>query len=107
MIEIGLEGVGPAYAFRDGQVYQLNWNRAGTEAVLTLTYTDGTPFPFKPGATWFEIVGKSSQITNQGGIWRFWHQIPLIFHGSSREKARRAAQADPFAADLPSGAGPG
>lgn len=76
VIEIGLEGTGPAYAFRDGQVYQLNWVRATTESVMTLQYSDGTPYPFKPGSTWFELVGKSSTITPSGSAYRFQHTIP-------------------------------
>lgn len=76
VIEIGLQGVGPAYAFRDGQVFQLNWNRAEKESLVTLTYPDGTVYPFKPGVTWFEVVGKSSQISTEGAGWRFNHSIP-------------------------------
>jgi hypothetical protein len=76
VIEIGLEGVGPAYAFRDGQVYQLNWRRVSNDSVLTLEYTDGTPYPFKPGVTWFELVGKTSVVTPAGSAIRFQHTIP-------------------------------
>jgi hypothetical protein len=81
VIEIALSGSGPAYAFRDGQVYPVNWNRPASDATLFLTYPDGTPFPLKPGNTWFEVIGQSSKITNdpsspQAGIWRFQHVIP-------------------------------
>lgn len=81
VIDITLSGSGPAYAFRDGQAYQVTWNRPSTEAALFLTFPDGTQFPLKPGNTWFEVVGKSSKITTDtasppGGIWHFQHVIP-------------------------------
>jgi hypothetical protein len=77
VIEIMLSGSGPAYAFRDGQVYQVTWNRPATNSVLFLTLPDGTPYAFKPGNTWFEVIGKSSKITNEpAGTWRYQHAIP-------------------------------
>jgi hypothetical protein len=76
VIEIGLQGTGPAYAYRDGQVFQLNWNRPTKDAIVTLTFEDGTQYPFKPGNTWFEVIGKSSQISTEGAAWRFQHSLP-------------------------------
>lgn len=77
VVEINLTGSGPAYALRDGQVYEVVWNRAAKENLITLTFPDGTVYPFKPGATWFEVVGKSTKIDNQTtGILRFQHAIP-------------------------------
>lgn len=77
VIEILLTGSGPAYAFRDGQVYTLTWNRATDDSVVVLTNTDGTPYALKPGNTWFQVVGRSSQITQpEAQIWRFQHAIP-------------------------------
>jgi hypothetical protein len=77
IIDILLTGSGPAYAFRDGQVYALTWNRPAEKAVLTLTYPDGTPYALRPGNTWFQVIGRSSQITQPGEqIWRFQHLIP-------------------------------
>jgi hypothetical protein len=77
VIDILLNGSGPAYAFRDGQVYVLTWNRPGANAILTLTYPDGTPYAQRPGNTWFQVVGRSSQITQPDAqVWRFQHMIP-------------------------------
>lgn len=77
IVDIELEGSGTAYAYRDGNVYQVTWNRTGTDSVLTLTNADGSAFPFKPGNTWFEVVGKTSLITNpESGAWRFENQFP-------------------------------
>lgn len=77
IIEIYLSGSGTAYAFRDGQMYQVQWSRPTVNSVLTLTYSDGTPFPFKPGATWFQVVGVSTPATQQdSGAWRFNFLMP-------------------------------
>ncbi len=56
--DILLSGSGDAYAFRDGQGYQVKWQRNDPD-VVSLTNPDGTPFAFKPGATWFEVIGIS------------------------------------------------
>jgi hypothetical protein len=77
IIDILLSGSGNAYAFRDGQMYQVTWSRQSINSVLTLTYADGSPFPFKPGSTWFQVVGVSSAIVNESdGAWRFNFSIP-------------------------------
>jgi len=72
IIEILLSGTGSAYAFRDGKMYEVKWSRQTINSVLSLTYEDGTPFPFKPGNTWFQVVGVSTLAQQQsGGAWRF------------------------------------
>jgi len=77
VVDILLSGSGPAYAFRDGQVFVATWNRAAQDAVLFLSLPDGTSYPFKPGNTWYQIVGQSSKIQNDvTGIWRFQFWIP-------------------------------
>jgi hypothetical protein len=77
ILDILLSGSGPAYAFRDGQVYQVEWNRPALDSVLYLTFPDGSDYTFKPGTTWFQIHGESSTVQNQeDGSWRFRFQIP-------------------------------
>jgi hypothetical protein len=77
IIEIRLNGTGTAYAFRNGRVYEVVWNRVGQDKVLYLTYPDGTPFPFHPGNTWFEVLGGTSEVTQpDGGTYRFQFRIP-------------------------------
>ena len=77
VIDINLSGSGPAYAFRDGQVYQTVWNRPAKNSALFLTFPDGSFYPYKPGNTWYEVVGASTQIENPNpGVWRFNHQMP-------------------------------
>lgn len=77
IVEIQLSGSGTAYAFRDGQMYELQWNRPTTNSVLYLTYPDGSAFPFKPGKTWYQVVGISTQANQQSdGVWRFNFLMP-------------------------------
>jgi hypothetical protein len=73
--DILLSGSGAAYAFRDGQVYQVTWQRNDTD-VVSLANPDGTPFAFKPGTTWFEVVGFSSTVKQTDQSWRFTHHMP-------------------------------
>ena len=68
---------GTAYLFRDGQVYKVLWQRPSAESVLFLTLEDGTtPFPFKPGNTWVEVMGASSTVAQEGDDWRFTFLVP-------------------------------
>ncbi len=77
VIDINLSGSGPAYAFRDGQVYQVVWNRPSKNSVLFLTFQDGSSYPFKPGNTWYEVVGSSSKLeTPNPNLYRFTHYMP-------------------------------
>lgn len=77
VVKILLEKSGPGYAFRDGQVFEVTWHRDTPDAVISLTLPDGTLYPFKPGNTWFEVVGKSTKIDTQvANVLRFNHSIP-------------------------------
>lgn len=77
IIEIVLSGTGPAYALRDGQIFKLTWNRPTVSSVLYLTFPDGTRYAYKPGATWYQVVGTYSKITEpEKGSWRFDHRMP-------------------------------
>ncbi|MEJ2600702.1 MAG: DUF3048 domain-containing protein [Anaerolineales bacterium] len=64
IVQINLNGTGKAYAFRDGKAYPVTWN-AENGKVLYLTNADGTPYQYKPGNTWYQIVGLNSKIENQ------------------------------------------
>lgn len=77
IVDILLSGSGTAYAFRDGQMYQVQWNRPSTNSVLTLSSPDGSAFPYKSGNTWFQVVGISTLPTEQSdGSWRFNFLFP-------------------------------
>ncbi|MBU4224569.1 MAG: DUF3048 domain-containing protein [Chloroflexi bacterium] len=76
VVDMLFTGSGTAYAFRDGQVYQVQWQRQAADSVVSLTTEDGQPFPFKPGTTWFEVMGINSQVKPDDQGWRFTFQIP-------------------------------
>jgi hypothetical protein len=68
---------GQGYAIRDGLIYQINWNRPAKDAVLYLTLPDGSPYTFKPGNTWYQVIGESSTgETVENNTWRFLFSIP-------------------------------
>jgi hypothetical protein len=77
IVEILLSGSGKAYAFRDGQVYEVTWNRPTINSVLYLTFPDGTRYPYKPGNTWYQVVSDHTVIKQpDSGVWRFEFRIP-------------------------------
>ncbi|MGD2157174.1 MAG: DUF3048 domain-containing protein [Anaerolineales bacterium] len=76
IFEIRLTGFGQAYLFRDGLAYEVNWVRINEGDIISVAYDDGTRFPLKPGNTWFEIVGQTTQITQSDSDWRFDFKIP-------------------------------
>jgi len=77
IVDIQLSGSGDAVAFRDGKAYKVKWNRPTPDSVLYLTFPNGSNYPFKPGNTWFEVVGQSSKTElKDAGVWRFTNSIP-------------------------------
>jgi hypothetical protein len=56
-------------------MYQVTWQRAKKDSVLTLVNPDGSLFPYKPGQTWFEVIGASSDVASKDGAWRFTHHM--------------------------------
>lgn len=76
VVEMLFTGSGTAYAFRDGQVYKVLWQRQTVNSVVSLSLEDGTPFPFKPGPTWFEVLGINSQVKQDDQGWRFTFLMP-------------------------------
>jgi hypothetical protein len=64
---------GPAYVARDGRLFKTTWQRADAASVLTLANPDGSLFPFKPGQTWFEVLGAGTRVEQQDEAWRFQH----------------------------------
>ena len=77
IVEITLEGSGKAYAYRDGLMYEVAWNRPAYDSVLYLTFPDGSAYPFKPGNTWFQIVNDLAKISQpDAATWRFDFFIP-------------------------------
>ncbi len=77
IIEIKMGDSGVAYAFRDGYAYELKWIRQSPNAIFSLTFADGTPYSYKPGITYYEIMGTSSSLDKKdNGVWRFEIKFP-------------------------------
>jgi len=77
IVKMDLLGTGKAILFRDGKSYEVQWQRKSKEDVLTLIDTQGYLFPFKPGRTWFEVIGTSSEIAQPfNGGYHFSFSIP-------------------------------
>jgi Protein of unknown function (DUF3048) N-terminal domain/Protein of unknown function (DUF3048) C-terminal domain len=76
IVEMQFSGTGPAYAFRDGQAYELEWARPNENGVLQLFTKDGETFPLKPGTTWFEVMGISTKFDLNEAFWRFEMRFP-------------------------------
>lgn len=58
-VSIQLWGVGPAKLMRDGQVYEGQWVRENPQQSndrLIIVGGDGRQIPFRPGATWIQLV---------------------------------------------------
>ncbi len=77
IFDINLSGTGKALAFRDGQAYEVQWNRPAFDSVLYLTFADGSRYPYKPGKTWYQVVGLYSKANQEAdGSWRVTFGIP-------------------------------
>jgi len=76
IVEIQFFGSGPAYAFRDGQAYEIEWVRRNESGVFSLMTKDGQAYPFKPGTTWFEVMGIETKFSQNKKAWRFEMRFP-------------------------------
>ncbi len=77
VVDMDLSESGKAQLYRDGKMYDVHWQRKNKETLLTLIDDYGNPFPFKPGKTWFEVIGVTSQAVHEAaGIYRYNFSIP-------------------------------
>jgi len=76
IVDIVASGPGEAYLFRDGEMFELTWYRNAIDQLFTLVGPDGEIFPLKPGNTWFEVVGSSSEMTQEKSSLFFKFSIP-------------------------------
>ncbi len=66
-----------AILFRDGQRIELVWKAEGNQPLQFFLPDGVTPAPFKPGNTWFEVVGVNSAIQEVvPGDWEVEFRIP-------------------------------
>jgi LysM repeat protein len=60
-IQISINGIGPAWFFRDGKLTKGTWQDDGARTPY-FALADGSPYPLKPGNTWVELVPTTYKI---------------------------------------------
>jgi hypothetical protein len=74
--QIDLTGSGEAYVFRDGEGIPARWIRTNRDQPLLLTTLNGVPIYFRPGITFYEVLGSASYVDQDAGEWHFHHATP-------------------------------
>jgi len=74
--QIDLTGSGEAYVFRDGVGISARWIRTNKDQPLLLTMLNGAPIYFRPGITFYEVLGMASYVDQDAGEWNFHHATP-------------------------------
>ena len=79
ILDITLEWEGQGYAFRDGQLYPIQWVHKSSSQMFSLYLPNGEPYPLKPGNTWFEILSNLSTFEPRpDGTWHFEFIKPVM-----------------------------
>jgi hypothetical protein len=73
---INLVDSGNAFVFRDGFAYPARWMRTDIDQPLMITTPSGTPVSFKPGTTFYQVIGDTSTDWSDGLSWHFDFQTP-------------------------------
>ena len=68
---IDLYESGDAYVFRDGIMVEATWHRNYLDQPITLTSSLGAPIYLKPGVTFYQVIGASSEFWQDGTDWYF------------------------------------
>jgi hypothetical protein len=55
-VQVQLWGTGSGAIFRDGQQYDVTWNRVNRNDMLTFTDSAGNPVPLQIGNGWVQVV---------------------------------------------------
>lgn len=74
--EVQLWATGPAWILRDGQEYDATWVRLNEGDMLGLVDADNHVIPLKPGNTWYQVVGLTSDSVTDGTNWIVHHRSP-------------------------------
>ncbi len=81
-LEIQLWTVGPARVFRDGKMYEGHWERdEDTDWHLEIKDEAGNLIPFKPGNTWFDVVGLNASSALGGSTFNVTNKVTDTRYG--------------------------
>jgi hypothetical protein len=73
---IDITDSGEAYVFRDGVAIVARWYRTSRDQPLRLATPGGLPISLAPGATFYEVIGTNSYVSQGDGEWFFHHATP-------------------------------
>jgi len=73
---VNLIDSGNAFVFRNGVVIPARWFRTDIDQPLLITNLDGSPIYLKPGQTFFQVIGESSTLSQNGTDWHFEFHTP-------------------------------
>ena len=65
-----------AVVFRDGQAYDVTWKASSQEKPIQFFDAQGNLFPLKPGNTWINLIGSSSNLEVSNAEWLFTFRMP-------------------------------
>lgn len=69
-------GEGLAFVFRDGRAYPARWYRMDMDQPLFIADEQGVPIYLRPGRTFYQVIGESSEYVHDGDNWYFTFQTP-------------------------------
>ncbi len=73
---INLVDSGYAFVFRDGLAFPSRWQRTDIDQPLLFTTLEGLPMYFKPGTTFYQVLGETSRSWSDGADWHFEFRTP-------------------------------
>jgi hypothetical protein len=73
---IDLVDAGRAYVFRDGFGLPARWFRNDVDQPLQITTPTGDPLPLRPGRTFYQVIGQTSDSWSDGLRWHFDFHTP-------------------------------
>ena len=76
MFKINMVDSGKAYVFRNGKGEEAVWQRTAENKPLSILLTDGSPYPLKPGVTFFQVIHTTSQFIQNGQTWTYIFERP-------------------------------
>jgi len=75
VFHIDMYASGDAYVFRDGIAVEARWKRTRLDQPILLTSSLGAPIYLKPGVTFYQVIGQSSESWQEENDWVFvWHK---------------------------------